>query len=491
MLDRHFLCALRALLLIGLVSAFVAFVCLAANARAGTATPDDGCIPLPANFTATPAGSATPAAIFAEQHYGESVRFTVNPVSALEDARLAIRASGLAPGAPVTITATTTDARGTSWRAQATFVANANGRVDPAHDAPRYGTYGGVHAMGLVWSMQPVAVKDPASTIFASAEHGERITFTLSADTTTLATVAVTRLGASAGVHSEKVRTDGLVGVLYRPADSRPHPAVIVIGGSEGGLEPQIAQAALLASHGYVALGLAYFRAPGLPDSLVNIPLEYFEKAANWLVAQPGIAGKRVAIMGWSKGAEGALLVAATYPKLFRAAIAYAPSSVVNFGLTYGPGPQTSSWSLAGKPIPFAAYPMSSFHYTPGGKVSFRSGYLGALEAPDAASAAIPVEHIAGPVLLISGTDDQIWPSSIYVQRIMARLTTHRHAYRDVSLCYQGAGHMILWPYRPTVTSAAPFGAMTLELGGSLRSYAFADEDSWPKVLAFLERASH
>lgn len=491
MLDPHFPCVLRTPSLPGFVPAFVALACLAAGARASTMTPNGGCIPLPAAFAAIPAGTAAPAAAFAGHDYANPVRFTVKPATALVDTPLEIRVSGLAPGTPVTITATMNDAKDVAWRSHATFVADADGRVDPARDAPRYGSYGGAHAMGLVWSMQPVGAKDPATNIFSPAKGGERIALALNAGTKTLASATATLLGALPGIRREKVDSDGLVGVLYRPADSHPHPAVIVLGGSEGGLEPQTAQAALLASHGYAALGLAYFRTPGLPDSLVNIPLEYFAKAANWLVAQPGVAGRRVAVMGWSKGAEGALLVAATYPKLFSAAIAFAPSSVVNFGLNYGPGPQTSSWSLDGKPVPFAAYPMSSFHYTPGGKASFRAGYLGALETPDAASAAIPVERIAGPVLLLSGTDDQIWPSSIYAQRIMARLAAHHHAYRDVSLCYQGAGHMILWPYRPTVTTSAPFGAMTLELGGNLRSYAFADEDSWPKVLKFLERVSH
>ena len=32
-------------------------------------------------------------------------------------------------------------------------------------------------------------------------------------------------------------------------------------------------------------------------------------------------------------------------------------------------------------------------------------------DASAAAAAAIPVEKIAGPLMLISGTDDQVWPS--------------------------------------------------------------------------------
>lgn len=449
-----------------------------------------GCIPVPAGFAAAPAGATAPAAMFAGYRYGKSIRFAVTPAAALEDVPLAIRAGGLAPGAPVTITASATDAEGRTWRSQATFVADAQGVVDPAREAPRYGSYGGIHAMGLVWSMRPTGVAHPASAVFAPAATGQRITFSLAAGSAMLATATVVRSDAAPGVRQRKVNADGLVGVLYRPAGNGAHPGVLLIGGSEGGLEPQSAEAALLASHGYVALALAYFREPGLPSALVDIALETFARAARWLAAQPGVAGRRVAIMGWSKGAEGALLAAATYPRRFRAVVAYAPSSVVNFGLRYGPGPQTSSWSLGGKPVPFAPYPMSPFTYSPGKPMSFRAGYLAALRAPAAKAAAIPVERIAGPVLLVSGTDDRIWPSSLYAARIMQRLASHHHAYRDVSLCYRGAGHMILWPYRPTLTTSVAFGGMTLALGGSMRAYAFADADSWPQVLAFLRRAS-
>ena len=49
--------------------------------------------------------------------------------------------------------------------------------------------------------------------------------------------------------------------------------AVLVFGGSEGGLATSLL-AARFAADGYPALALAYFREPGLPQTLTNIPLE-------------------------------------------------------------------------------------------------------------------------------------------------------------------------------------------------------------------------
>jgi hypothetical protein len=56
-------------------------------------------------------------------------------------------------------------------------------------------------------------------------------------------------------------------------------PALLIFGGSEGGLSGTLI-AALLAAHGYPALALAYFNAPGLPATLSDIPLEQAYPAA-------------------------------------------------------------------------------------------------------------------------------------------------------------------------------------------------------------------
>jgi hypothetical protein len=76
---------------------------------------------------------------------------------------------------------------------------------------------------------------------------------------------------------------------------------VLVFGGSGGGLTTSMA-AALLAAHGYPSLALAYFKVAGLPQSLHDIPLEYFTSALRVLRAQPGVDPA----MSWSPGSRGA-----------------------------------------------------------------------------------------------------------------------------------------------------------------------------------------
>jgi len=102
------------------------------------------------------------------------------------------------------------------------------------------------------------------------------------------------------------------------------------------------------------------------------------------------------------------------------------------------------------------------------------------------------VERSKGPVLLISGKDDAIWPSFALAEIARERLVVHRHPFPVVHLSYEGAGHSIGAPYGPTAGSTTmthPVTGGRYALGGTPRANAEAAADSWPKVLEFLERA--
>jgi hypothetical protein len=52
-------------------------------------------------------------------------------------------------------------------------------------------------------------------------------------------------------------------------------------------------------------------------------------------------------------------------------------------------------------------------------------------------------------VQLVSGLDDQMWPSSDLADIALRRLETHRHPFPFRHLKYPEAGHTILVPYWP------------------------------------------
>ena len=91
---------------------------------------------------------------------------------------------------------------------------------------------------------------------------------------------------------------DGMVGEFHPGVGKGRRPGMLVLGGSEGGLTSGAAGAQRLAALGYSSLGLAYFRAPGLPQTLENNPLETFVRALDWLAKQPSVDPKRIGVLG-------------------------------------------------------------------------------------------------------------------------------------------------------------------------------------------------
>jgi dienelactone hydrolase len=289
-------------------------------------------------------------------------------------------------------------------------------------------------------------------------------------------------------VARQEIQQDGLVATLFRPPGTGPHPTVMVVSSSDGAVpEPQ---AALFASHGFTALALAYFGIPPFPPTLVEIPLEYFGAALQWLVKQEGVNPHAIAVTGASKGGELALLLGATFPEI-RAGVAYAPSGVLWQGQqVLGPQPSIprAAWTLRGKPLPFLQYPTQPLERTDP-RTATAPSMLAALRDVEAVErATIPVERTHGPILFITGQDDPLWPAAL-AEIAVCRLAKQRFPFPVEHLNYPGAGHLIfLPPYGPTTIRSRrhPVLRRTFHYGGTTAGDAFARADSWPKVLAFL-----
>ena len=209
--------------------------------------------------------------------------------------------------------------------------------------------------------------------------------------------------------------------------------------------------------------------------------------------AHAAVDPDRIAVMGVSKGGELAMLLAATYPEDIKAVVGYSPSSVVWRGSAYRPlsfifGSSKSSWTLEGKPVPFVDLRLRLSELLGafvGRLPSLRAMHERSLDDEAAVSAAsIAVEKINGPLLLISHTDDQVWPATRLSEMAIQRLEAHKHPFPYAHLSYEGAGHPIGLPYSaPDVTRLGPFS-----VGGSLEANGHASADSWTKTLDFLEK---
>ncbi len=417
-------------------------------------------------------------------------RFAGVAAESRADEAIAIRITGLQPDELVTLRARMQDETGVWWESATAFAADGNGTIDVSSRRPVSGAYDEIDPMGFLWSMSPAPGEPVAAPFRRNTAEPSIIELTAESDGTTLATTSLRRRIVAPGVTRTPVRDRGLVGTFFAPAASSPAPAVIVVGGSGGGLSESTA--ALFAAHGYPALALAYFRTEQLPVDLVRIPLEYFETAIAWVQARDEMDAGRLAVCGTSRGGELVLLLGSRFPAI-SAVIGYVPSGIVYGGLA-GAGRESDqpqpAWTYLGEGIPFLSSRRDRPPPPAGGEsFALTPGFLATLEdVEQARQAAIPVERIGGPVLLISGKGDAMWPSAVFSERVMERLAEHQHPYPDQHLSYPDAGHMIGPPYWPTTVADMlhPVSGGFFALGGTAKGTAFARSDSWPKVLDFL-----
>lgn len=429
---------------------------------------------------------------------------TITPADALIDVPRQIRVENVAPGQTVEISALTRR-NGVLWQAHAAYTAGEDGVVDLTRDAPVSGDYTGLSPMGLIWSQAPVDspsrehFNHPVTDALVTDVVARMAGVEAGAEADMQAQATFTQRLALDGVTRHEVREEGLVGTLYLPAGSKPgsHPAVMILNGSGGGInEPR---AALYASRGYAAFALAYFKAPGLSDYISNTPLEYFQTGLRWLRKKVQPKHDFVAISGQSRGGELVLLLGATFPKEVSAVVAYVPGAVVHSGQNACDpkiGREGPTWLLGGKPIPHVWENNRTATWAPfdEGPSPHRheKAILTALQDPDAvARARIRVEDIEGPVMLLSGTDDGSWPSSLYSKMVQDKLVDVKHPYPVEWLDYENGGHSILFPYVPTtqLVYAHPVSGKISTSGGNPKDNARADQESWEGVKKFLDAA--
>jgi dienelactone hydrolase len=399
------------------------------------------------------------------------MKLRVASASSLFDEPLKIAVSGAKSKASVVVRVSSTDVNGVTFASEATFHADGHGAVSPARDAPVVGSYSGRQAMGLIDSMSPTSAGGPM--LYFWGEGQQPFTFTASSGGRHAAPVTIARALLKPGVTQTPVRLEqaGFAGQLWQPAPGTARkPAVLLFGGSEGGIRGQLI-AGLLASHGHPALNIAYFNAPGLQPTLSSVPLEYFTTALKWFGGQPNVDPHHVFVLGTSRGSEAALLLGAHFPDLVAGVIASVPSNVALCSPTCD-GP---AWTLNGQPLPYT----SQFNNP----------------APtDEPAAVIPVERVRGPILLICGGSDQVWHSCNYAKAIVDRLNANHTTQPHRLLSYASAGHGVgtLVRYEPGGTGS--LDASIPNATGQILNTAGATPDAntlarakvWPRVIAFL-----
>lgn len=409
---------------------------------------------------------------------------------------VAITLAGLPPKAEVQLRAERLMldiGRKVVYRAEATFTADANGKLDLSQAVPRAGSYRKADTRGLFWSMTPT------SGAIGAVTETNQVRLTAQVDGKEVASTVLRFVGTLSAVKVEEV--EGFPGAVFAALPgNQKRPVVIVLGGSEGGAKAVREMAPNLAAHGFAVLGLPYYSPaawnsterefPSLPRSFVDIPVDRLGQARAWLKTRADVDTSRIALFGVSKGAEFAL-IAASKMEWLTAVVAIVPSDVVWQG--WGPDvipvdSRRSSFSYEGKALPFV--PNKDFvqelaGFQTGADVRYRRPQdKGRAAFPAAAvDARIRVEHFKGPLLVAGGIEDQMWASGMMAQNIAERRAEAK--LETVALIYTDAGHMLSGNgWNPTTQyDAGPF-----KTGGTPEANAHAQAEVWRETLVFLKR---
>jgi dienelactone hydrolase len=412
----------------------------------------------------------------------QELTISIKPAQALFGTPFSMTVVGLRSSERVRIKASLIDGDGTIWEAQASFEADRNGAIDLSSQAPLSGDYSESDVMGLLWAMRPINSRRKTQSYMGSSQ-GMRVQYSLTNSVGRTASAVLQRYYQmpDTGLVCVPLDAKGCKGFLYYPETGGPFPGLILLGGSGRGMS--IVMAKTLASNGFATLALAYFRYPDLPGWLVEIPLEYFTGAIEWMKTRPAVQKTKLGLVGHSKGGECALLLASLYDE-FLAVVGLVPSAYVWKGVT----PQAkSSWTLSGKALPFISTIETEEEvkqYLRGEATSIRKWYADGLAAapPDLIEkAAIPVEKIRAPLFLVSDSDDRTWPSSEFCETIIRRLKEKNFRYEVKHVRGENAGHQVYWP------SYIPGNEPGIE-GGNPRDKVKWSLIAWKEMLSFLHK---
>jgi dienelactone hydrolase len=343
--------------------------------------------------------------------------------------------------------------------AEAVFTADSAGRISVDSAAPIHGTYSGIDPLGLLWSGNRLSLDGSPKLPVTQAvrlQSSTDILFRVEAPSLGVGKWVETVIHLTDGADLLDIQTvsmSGLNGVFARPKAKSvgPLPAIILLHGSEGGSSASARETAIrFAQLGYAAFALNYFAWPGsgvsgVPQALVDIPVEVLATTRTWLMAQPGVEAQTLAVWGASKGAELALVGAAHYAWIHRV-VACVPSSVVwsGFGRPPAAGEVYSSWSIDGKGLPYIPY--DNFQDALDRKFSSAFVHQRSLDKADPeqrAAARIPIEKSDARFLLLAARKDVVWPSASMTRDIEASLRAAHKESEAKAIIFPEASHYI------------------------------------------------
>ena len=235
------------------------------------------------------------------------------------------------------------------------------------------------------------------------------------------------------------LQTPNVESILYL-GKNNDQPLIVGLGGSEGGNAWTSGYwkktRDRFLENGYAFLAIGYFGSKGTPDILNEIEIENVYNAIKTAANYEQVNSKKIAVIGGSRGADLALLLGSYYEDI-NCVISIVGSNAVFPGHTAHYS--TSCFKYRGSELPFVPVNEEAVSFLM--KRDLRGAFETMLKDTLAMeNAAIKVEQIKGPVLLLSATKDEICPSTMMAEYIIERLKENKFNYSFEHIAIEG-GH--------------------------------------------------
>lgn len=222
--------------------------------------------------------------------------------------------------------------------------------------------------------------------------------------------------------------------------NTQKQPLVVGLGGSEGGnawtSDYWKKTRDEFVSKGFAFLAVGYFGCKETPAILDKIALEDVHNAIVMATANTKVDSKRIAVVGGSRGADLALLLASYYKEI-SVVVGMSSSHVVFPGHTQEFN--SSCWTFRGKELPYIPVNEAAVPFLI--KRDLRGTFEAMLQDTAAEEKAlIQVENINGAVLLLSANRDEIIPAVAMAEKMIARMKAKNFSYEYKHITYEG-GH--------------------------------------------------
>ncbi|XP_051808106.1 peroxisomal succinyl-coenzyme A thioesterase-like [Acanthochromis polyacanthus] len=414
----------------------------------------------------------------------QCVKLSVHPSRGLMDEKFIVLVQKFLPGCQLTVHALHQCEDGNSWEAFGHYMTDASGTVNVSQDASVGGTYCGVEAMGLLWSLRPVPGSKPGlrlrkknvqtpMEVTVSVYQGHQTEGFV--DQVPLASVLVERWYMAPGVRRIPVTEDGLTATLFLPAGRGPFPGILDLWGGGGQLVEY--RAALLASHGFASLALDYLTSKFTVETGKMVDNQYFETAYRVLQQHPQILGSRIAMLGLSLGTSITFRMA-VYSQVIKL------RCVVCIG---GSHVQPIDGSVK-EILTFFSLNDSKHRLSEKNEVIWRDLLLPITIDP---SFKVDMGRFQCPLMLVVGEDDQSWAAYDSAMDMKEMMERAGNSHLLTILSYPKTGHLIEPPYTPHFRASIFRKVGTREKfmalwGGQTVEHSRAQEDAWKKILVFL-----